>query len=68
LQEFFAGGSLANFLKRGHVRSVERGLDFTRILMMLRGVAAGMAHVHAKQIGERSPVLGKASNRSDQPL
>jgi serine/threonine protein kinase len=51
VQEYCAGGSLANFLKRGHTRSPEHGINFERVLVIMRDVAAGMAYVHAKNIG-----------------
>ena len=51
MQEFCAGGSLANFLRQGHARSAERGLNWARALILMRDVAAGMAYVHKQGIG-----------------
>ena len=51
MQEFCAGGSLANFLQQGHARSAERGLNWARALILMRDVAAGMAYVHKQGIG-----------------
>lgn len=54
LQEFCAGGSLASFLREGHARSPETGLNWSRALILMRDVAAGMAYVHKQGVGAAS--------------
>lgn len=51
IQEYCAGGTLANLVRHGHLISKEGGVRFERVLMLLRDVAAGLAHVHSQDIG-----------------
>ena len=60
IQEYCAGGTLANLVKHGHLMSKEGGVRFERALMLLRDVAAGLAYVHSQDIG--------ASHRFSWPL
>lgn len=51
IQEYCAGGTLANLVRHGHLISKEGGVRFERALMLLRDVAAGLAYVHSQEIG-----------------
>eukprot|EP00892_Ulva_mutabilis_P000662 jgi/Ulvmu1/10597/UM065_0051.1 len=50
IQEYCAGGTLANLVRHGHLLSREGGVRFERVLMLLRDMAAGLAYVHAQDI------------------
>lgn len=55
IQEYCAGGTLANLVTHGHLLSTEGAVRFERVLMLLRDVAAGLAYVHSREIGAGDP-------------